>query len=145
MKKTLLIAFAILAAASPALCHAQTVRVRCGTGADGRLAYKEVYEYDYVDDKPCFPGGECKLIAYINEHRRYPRKAYKKGIQGRVICSFIVNADGSVSNVSVLKGVEETLNAEAARILAMMPDWRPGRIEGIPVPVRVLYPIPFRK
>lgn len=138
-------AFALLATLLPALSQAQTCRVKCTGNSGSRPTYKEVYEYDYVDEKPCFPGGQCKLVTFINRERKYPDKAYKEGIQGRVICSFVVNCDGSVTNVSVLKGVEASLNAEAARILSLMPDWIPGRIAGHPVPVRVLYPVPFRK
>lgn len=143
MRHILTIVLALITAVLPAVCIAQTCRVKCVIG--GKLTYKEVYEYDYVDEKPSFPGGQCKMVNFINRERKYPDKAYREGIQGRVICSFVVNCDGSVSNISVLKGVEATLNAEAERILSTMPVWLPGRIDGHPVPVRVLYPVPFRK
>jgi len=137
-----------LMALSTACCGnalAQTCRVCNGINADGVRTYIEVYEYDYVPQKPTFPGGDQKLISFINKHREYPRQAYNAGVQGRVICSFVVNASGTVSNVSVLKGVEPSLNAEAVRLISMMPKWTPGRISGKAVPVRVIYPIPFRK
>jgi len=105
----------------------------------------EVYEYDYVKVKPVFPGGNAKLVAFINENRRYPAEAYKKGIQGRVTCSFVVNADGSVSHISILRGVEHSLNQEALRIMSKMPEWTPGRHDGQTVPVRVVWSVPFRK
>jgi protein TonB len=57
----------------------------------------------------------------------------------------VVNADGTVSNICVLKGVEHSLDQEALRIFASMPAWKPGKIDGIPVPVRVIWPVPFRK
>lgn len=123
---------------------AQTVRVRC-CKAGGVPTYKEVYEYDYVGEKPTFPGGTTELVRYINNARRYPGRAYRRGIQGRVVVSFVVNADGSVSDVSVLRGVEKSLDSEAARIIATMPKWAPGRINGCAVPVRVIQTIPFRK
>ena len=85
------------------------------------------------------------LIASGQTCRRYPKKAYEAGIHGRVTCSFVVNADGSVSHIRVLKGVEESLNREAIRILEEMPDWQPGSIDGREVPVRVIWSIPFRK
>lgn len=129
----------------PAIGSAQTCRVVCGVNANGQRTFKEVFEYDYVMEKPEFPGGETSLVRFINRTRQYPKKAYRKGIQGRVTCSFVINADGSVSNIHILKGVEESLNAEAIRILSKMPDWTPGSIDGHPVPVRVIYPIPFRK
>lgn len=126
---------------------AQTVRMRCTVSTDGvtRYEYREVYEYDYVWEKPSFPGGDVKLIQFINKHRRYPEAAYKAGIQGRVVCSFIVNTNGSVSDVQVFKGVEPSLNREAQRIFRLMPDWTPGKLDGIPVPVRVIRTVPFRK
>ncbi|MDE5663126.1 MAG: energy transducer TonB [Muribaculaceae bacterium] len=141
---------ALLAAAMlaplPLLLRAQTCRVAMGVNADGRRAYMEVFEYDYVPQKPSFPGGDWALVNYINTHRQYPRKAYEAGVEGRVTCSFVVNTDGSISHVKVIKSVEETLNREAVRILAEMPSWEPGRLDdGRTVPVRVIWSIPFRK
>lgn len=124
---------------------AQTCRVSSGVSADGHISYKEVYEFDYVEEKPQFPGGGTSLVNYINEHRRYPAKAYAVGIEGRVTCSFVVNADGTVSNITVIRGVEPSLNREAVRILSSMPLWTPGKLEGQSVPVRVICAVPFRK
>lgn len=145
--KNLTLLFALLLGATffTLRAGAQTCRVNCGTTAGGAIAYIEVYEYDYVMDKPTFPGGDSQLVRFINEHRTYPREAYRKGVQGRVTCSFVVNTDGSVSNIQVLKGVEKSLNEEAKRIFAKMPQWTPGRIDGVPVPVRVIWAVPFRK
>lgn len=134
---------ALLLAADEA--GAQTCRVSMGVNAEGHKTYMEVYEYDYVTEKPAFPGGDRKLMEFINENRHYPKEAYKAGIQGRVTCSFIVNANGSISHVRVLRGVEESLNKEALRVFGSMPDWMPGRIENRQVPVRVIWSIPFRK
>ena len=147
-KNKVLLCIGILAAASIAgalIASAQTCRVAMGVNSDGRKAYMEVYEYDYVPEKPTFPGGDWRLVEFINKTRRYPKKAYEAGIHGRVTCSFVVNADGSVSHIRVLKGVEESLNREAIRILEEMPDWHPGSIDGREVPVRVIWSIPFRK
>lgn len=121
--------------------------MRCTVSTDGvtRYEYREVYEYDYVWEKPSFPGGDVKLIQFINANRHYPEAAYKAGIQGRVVCSFIVNTNGSVSDVQIFKGVEASLNREAQRIFRMMPNWIPGKLDGIPVPVRVIRTVPFRK
>lgn len=136
---------AACAALIPALAPAQTCRVNCGVNSEGVQTFMEVYEYDYVEVKPTFPGGDEKLLGFVNHTRVYPEKAYRQGVRGRVMCSFVILADGSVSNVRVLRGVEPTLNAEAVRILEAMPQWNPGKIEGKPVPVRMIYPIPFRK
>lgn len=125
---------------------AQTCRVRAGKAtSNGCQNYIEVYEYDYVKEKPSFPGGNAKLVEFINSHREYPAEAYKKGIQGRVTCSFVVNPDGSVSHISVIRGVEHSLNCEAVRIMSRMPEWIPGRHDGQAVPVRVVWSVPFRK
>ncbi|MDE6532724.1 MAG: energy transducer TonB [Muribaculaceae bacterium] len=124
---------------------AQTCRVTSGVGADGKMTYKEVFEFDFVEEKPDFPGGRASMVAYINEHRRYPAEAYARGVEGRVTCSFVINTDGSVSNISVIRGVEPSLNREAVRLLSKMPAWKPGKISGQPVPVRVICYVPFRK
>lgn len=124
---------------------AQIVRINAGIDNSGVTSYIEAFEYDYVSEKPSFPGGEAKLIEFINANRKYPTAAYERGIQGRVTCWFIVNADGSVSNVSLLKSVNSLLNEEAIRIFSLMPAWEPGRIDGIPVPVRVVRSVRFKK
>lgn len=124
---------------------AQTCMVHCGTNAAGVEQYIEVYEYDYVSEKPRFPGGDDSLLKFVNKHREYPHAAYRAGIQGRVICSFVINTDGSVSNIRVLRGVEQSLNNEAMRVISLMPAWTPGKMRGRVVPVRVVYPITFRR
>lgn len=124
---------------------AQRCRVNIGTNASGSAHYLEVYEYDYVSEKPTFPGGDAKLVEFINKTRQYPKEAYKKGIQGRVTCSFVVNADGTVGHISILRGVEQTLNQEAMRVISKMPEWKAGRHDGRAVPVRVIWSVPFRK
>lgn len=123
----------------------QTCRVGIGTSENGVKSYMEVYEYDFVSEKPSYPGGDRKLVSFINENRKYPEEAYKKGIEGRVTCSFVVNVDGSVSHISVLRGVERSLNREAVRLMSEMPEWIPGKHDGHPVPVRVIWSVPFRK
>ncbi len=129
----------------PGICKAQTCRVSNGFAADGSMAYKEVFEYDFVDVKPRFPGGNEAMMEFVNKTRRYPAEAYKKGIEGRVTCSFVVNADGNISHLKVIKGSHKLLNMEAMRILAEMPNWEPGRHGDRYVPVRVIHCIPFRK
>lgn len=124
---------------------AQTCRITSGVNANGSLTFKEVYEFDFVEDKPEFPGGGTALINYINDTRRYPAEAYARGIEGRVTCSFVVNTDGKVSDIAVLRGVEHSLNREAIRIISKMPSWSPGKLDGQAVPVRVICAVPFRK
>lgn len=125
--------------------RAQTCRVSIGNTSDGLQAYKEVFEYDYVEVKPSFPGGNEALLEYINKNRQYPPEAYERGIEGRVTCSFVVNTNGNISHIRVIKGCNKSLNAEAIRLLAQMPNWLPGRQSAHCVPVRVVHSIPFRK
>lgn len=104
-----------------------------------------VYEFDFVDRQPQFPGGDNAMIRFINHERRYPKEAYQEGIEGRVLCSFVVNEDGSLSHISVIRGVEESLSREAVRIISQMPPWLAGEIDNTPVPVYCILPIPFRR
>lgn len=146
LTKSLLPFLTLLAlAASGSAVQAQTYRVVGGVDSRGVRTYMEVYEYDYVTQKPTFPGGDARMVNFINETRQYPQKAYREGVEGRVTCSFIVNVDGSISHVHVLRKVEQTLDQEAVRILKQMPPWVPGRHEGRAVPVRVVYAVAFRK
>ena len=103
------------------------------------------YTFESVDESPTFPGGEGAMMRFINSERHYPRAAYERAIEGRVLCSFVVESDGSLSHINVLKGVEESLNAEAVRVISAMPQWEPGRVEGENVAVYCLLTIPFRR
>lgn len=102
------------------------------------------YLSDCVDVSPQFPGGEAELIRFLNQHRNYPRDAYELGIQGRVVCGFIVDVDGTILNASVHRGPCRSLGAEAIRLVESMPRWEPGRIHGQKVPCYYLLAIPFR-
>jgi len=110
-----------------------------------KQSYMEVYEFDYVDVQPQFPGGERGLINFVNKTREYPYHAYQKRIQGRVLCSFIVGTDGKVSNIRVIRGAgDESLDREAMRVISEMPRWSAGKVGKQTVPVRVVLPIAFR-
>ena len=139
---TLIAALILLGISNTA--SAQIITINVG-GSNGSENYMQVYEYDAVTVKPCFPGGEEKLTDFINTHRQYPKAAYDKGIQGTVSCWFIVNTDGSVSNISIRKSISALLDNEAVRIFSLMPKWSPGRINGMAVPVRVFRSVKFRK
>lgn len=104
-----------------------------------------VYEYESVDVRPQFPGGERSMINFINETREYPYHAYHKHIQGRVLCSFIVGTDGKLFNIQVIRGSgDESLDREALRVISKMPRWSVGRIDNTKVNVRCVLPIAFR-
>ena len=83
------------------------------------------------------------MMKFINETRRYPVEAYNNKVQGRVVCSFVVYPDGSINAISVIKGVEESLDREAVRIIQEMPRWMAGTIGEQPVPVSCVLTIPF--
>ena len=112
-----------------------------------RTAYDaiEVYEFDYVDVQPQFPGGEHGLINFINRTREYPYHAYHKHIQGRVLCSFIVGTDGKLYNIQVIRSSgNDSLDREALRVISKMPRWSVGKIDNTKVNVRCVLPIAFR-
>lgn len=96
-----------------------------------------------VEEMPMFPGGDPALLLYIAEHTQYPEVAKENNIQGRVIVRFCVTAKGGVSQVSILKGVDPELDAEAIRVVNSLPAFRPGRQGGKPVPVWYMVPITF--
>ena len=97
--------------------------------------------YMFVEQMPEFPGGEAELLHYISKNIRYPQDAKEKGIQGRVFVGFVIEKDGSVSNIRNLRGVDSELDAEAMRVVESMPKWKPGMHRG--EPVRVSYQIPI--
>ena len=96
-----------------------------------------------VEDMPEFPGGELALRKYIAENVRYPEMAKENDIQGTVYVRFVVDTDGSVSNVEVLRGVDPLLDKEAKRVVETLPKWKPGRQRGKAVKVSHSVPIKF--
>jgi len=96
-----------------------------------------------VEEMPMFPGGETALLAYIAEHTNYPEVAKENNIQGKVIVRFCVTSKGGVNQVSVLKGVDPELDAEAVRVVTSLPAFKPGKQGGKPVPVWYMVPITF--
>ncbi|MBD5255792.1 MAG: energy transducer TonB [Barnesiella sp.] len=110
----------------------------------GERTLEEAYIVDFVDRAPQFPGGEAAMIHFINTERNYPRDAFEARQQGRVMCAFIVDVDGSILNISIQRGPCQSLNNEAARIIASMPRWEAGVLNGRKVPVCYFLTIPFR-
>ncbi len=96
-----------------------------------------------VEEMPMFPGGDSALIAYIGKNTRYPENAKAKNIQGKVILRFCVTATGSVDRISVLKGVNRDLDAEATRVISTLPSFKPGKQGGKPVAVWYMVPVNF--
>ena len=100
--------------------------------------------YDVVEVMPQYPGGQTAMLKYIMENIKYPKQAMKEGIQGRVTVSFIVEKDGRVSNVRLLRSVQSALDKEAVRVVKSMPKWSPGKQNGKPVRVRFNLPVMFK-
>lgn len=100
--------------------------------------------FDVVEEMPSFPGGDKKLMEYLSENIRYPKECEEICVQGRVIVSFIVEKDGSISNVKVAKSLDPLLDKEAVRVVSGMPKWNPGRQNGVAVRVRYIIPVTFR-
>jgi periplasmic protein TonB len=98
----------------------------------------------FVEDSPDFPGGIDSLFAFIHRVRIYPQEAQDSSIQGTVYVSFVVEKDGSLSDIKIIRGVCPSLNAEALRVMKMMPKWKPGKQRGKPVRVKFNMPIAFR-
>ena len=97
--------------------------------------------YVIVDQMPEFPGGEAKLLDFIKKNTRYPQEAKDAGIQGRVFVYFVVESDGSIGDVKILRGIGGICDEEAMRVVKSMPKWKPGKHNG--EPVRVSYQIPI--
>ena len=102
---------------------------------------KSFYDHETM---PQFPGGPTGLIKYLSERLVYPKLAEKNGIQGRVITSFVVNKDGSITDVKVVKSVDSLLDKEAVRVVSLMPKWIPGTLNGKAVRVKYHIPVTFR-
>ncbi len=100
--------------------------------------------FNVVEHMPEFPGGAVEMMKFLNENVKYPEAAEKAGTQGRVVVQFIVEADGSITNVKVLKNVSDEIDAEAVRVIKAMPKWKPGSQKGQPVRVKYTIPVTFR-
>jgi protein TonB len=100
--------------------------------------------FDMVEQMPTFPGGQAELMKYISTHMKYPVVAQENGVQGRVICQFVVGRDGKVRDVTVLKTLDPYCDKEAVRVILSMPNWIPGKQNGQAVAVKYTVPIVFR-
>ena len=100
--------------------------------------------FQVVEERPQFPGGDAELMKFLQQNVKYPKEAQEQGKQGRVIVQFVVNTDGSISNDTIVRSVDPSLDAEAVRIVRNMPNWTPGKQKGEPVRVRFTLPVTFR-
>ena len=100
--------------------------------------------FEAVEHMPSFPGGHAAMMRWLNEHIRYPQIAIENNIQGRVMVQFVVNTDGSIVDVVVIRGQDPLLDREALRVVGQMPSWTPGKQGTRPVRVRFTIPVIFR-
>ncbi len=100
--------------------------------------------YTSVEQKPAFPGGDKALLQYISENIKYPSIAQENGIQGRVVVQFVVEKNGSVGQVNVVRSIDATLDKEAIRVVKSLPKFVPGKQNGHPVRVWYTLPVQFK-
>lgn len=106
---------------------------------------EEAIPFQLVEQKPSFNGGDANEFSkWVNQRLVYPEIAKENGVQGRVMLQFTVNADGSVSNVKVLRGVDASLDKEAVRVVSSSPKWKPGRQRDRAVKVTYTFPVIFQ-
>ena len=105
---------------------------------------EETKVFDVVEEMPQFPGGQAALLEYLAKNIKYPVVAEENGVQGRVIVTFVVERDGSITDVKVVKSVDPSLDKEATRVVKSMPKWQPGKQNGSAVRVKYTVPVQFR-
>lgn len=112
------------------------------TETDKKDNYEPVFEV--VENAPQYPGGTTALMEFLGKNTRYPEAAHKAGVQGRAIVQFVVEKDGSISNIKIAKSASPELDGEAIRVISTMPAWIPGKQRGQAVRVRFTVPVMFR-
>lgn len=99
--------------------------------------------FSIVEEMPSFPGGNTEFYKYLTQNLRYPRKALKANVEGKVVVRFIIAEDGGISNVEVFKGIGYDCDEEAVRVLKSSPNWIPGKQRGRNVKVSIMVPLTF--
>lgn len=105
---------------------------------------EETKIFTVVEQMPMYPGGEAALMGYLRDNIKYPTVAAENGVQGRVVVGFVVERDGSITDVNILRGVDPSLDREAMRVVKSMPRWNPGKQNGSAVRVKYQVPVSFR-
>ena len=105
---------------------------------------EETKIFTVVEQMPMFPGGDAALMGYLRDNMHYPTVAAENGVQGRVVVGFVVERDGSITDVNVLRSVDPSLDREAMRVVKSMPRWTPGKQNGSAVRVKYQVPVAFR-
>lgn len=100
--------------------------------------------WDIPETQPSFPGGKQKLMEFLASNTHYPEECLKDSIEGRVVVSFMIERNGEITDIKVVKGVHPAMDNEAVRVVSMMPKWCPGKINGQSRRVRYTLPFTFR-
>ena len=108
------------------------------------VAKKNQKVFDIVEQMPEYPGGQAALFEFISKNVKYPDDAVKKKVEGKVFVTFVVDTDGKITDVSLMRKVFPSLDAEAIRVISAMPNWIPGKQKGQVVRVKYTVPIIFR-
>ena len=108
------------------------------------VAKKNQQVFDVVEKMPEYPGGQAALFEYLQKNVKYPADAEKKKVEGRVLVTFVVNTDGSITDIEVVRKTFPSLDAEAVRVISGMPRWKPGEQKGQKVRVKYTVPLNFR-
>ena len=108
------------------------------------VAKKNQQVFDVVEKMPEYPGGQAALFEYLQKNVKYPADAEKKKVEGRVLVTFVVNTDGSITDIEVVRKTFPSLDAEAVRVISGMPRWKPGEQKGKKVRVKYTVPLNFR-
>ncbi|MBR0527906.1 MAG: energy transducer TonB [Prevotella sp.] len=140
MKKSMIIAIAAaVLTAGTTVCHAQTSQSQ-----QTEQKQEPVYEQDKVEQKAEFTGGMMKQIEFMMQNLKYPKEAEKDGASGTVRVYFIVEKDGTLTDVKVPDSVHKALDAEAIRLVKAMPKWTPAKVKGKAVRSKMVLPVQFR-
>jgi len=140
MKKNMIIAIAVtMLTAGTTVCHAQTTQKQ-----QIEQMQDPVYEQDMVEQKAEFVGGMIKHMEFMMRNLKYPKEAEKAGASGTVRVHFIVEKDGTLTNVKVPDSVHPALDAESIRLIKAMPKWTPAQLKGQAVRSKIVQTIPFR-
>ena len=115
-----------------------------GVSAQSNSTSRTERLFDVVEEMPMFPGGNAALMDFLANNIKYPQVAEENGIQGRVVLTFTVEPDGSLTEVKVVRGVDIALDKEAIRVVKSMPKWIPGKQKGSAVRVKYTLPVTFR-
>ena len=105
---------------------------------------EETKIFTVVEQMPMFPGGDVALMGYLRDNIHYPTVAAENGVQGRVVVGFVVERDGSITDVNIIRSVDPSLDREAMRVVKSMPRWTPGKQNGSAVRVKYQVPVTFR-